>query len=1308
MGAQTTVADAIRQAELDLILDREAGKAHEPPDVWGLALSGGGIRSATFALGVLQVLARKRLLGSFHYLSTISGGGYIGAFVQGLIRRRGFDGAVAVLSSTIQDVAGTKRAPSADTVDENRPILHLREYSNYLSPRKSAVSGDTLGMVGTYVRNVLLVQTQLFALLLSVSLFPLMLYPVMLGGAAGAPRGLLVASGALGAVAALMLGWILWRSNRCRAAVRAGTAATPPASAGTHGAAAGAVDRRDLPSRTVAWVANVAILVLFVSAWLGAAGFWGINTELLGAAGGSLVTEHARKIARAFDIELAAAVAATYFVAWMIWFIAMLVASRRSDAGAPRALGERKLRFVAATMAASLIGGAVIVVTRHLFSAWVGSIGLWQALIIGPTVVLAAVTVIGIFHIGLAGPALTDLQREIWARIGGRAMAFIALAIGVSSAIVIYGPFLARATIWHAEHSTLLTTTGIAGLVTWIVTTGAGVFAAHGQRTNGNVPAERSRSTLLDAVAYVAPWVFLLGLAIGVAFAAQQVLSLVGWQPVDAGFRYRQAGPDEHSYLAIYLANLAGNATQQAPMAGIVAVVALLVWLGLAIAVDLNEFSMNAFYRNRIVRCYLGASNARRVPEPTTNFDPNDDIALADVVALAGADPDANNAVHSRPLFPLVGTTLNLVATRQLDWQDRKGASFCLTPLFSGYVPPPSHPGAETIGDQASPRDKTIASALTLGDAVAISGAAVSPNMGYHSSPAVTFLLALFDARLGWWLRNPNRVPKKPGPPVFSGGWLLAETLGLTNESGSQIYLSDGGHFENLGIYELVRRRCRFILAVDSGADPARDFADLGDAIQKCRTDFGADLEIDTSDLRRGPDGLSRRACAVGTIRYADGERGVLLYLKPSITGAETADVAHYARAHPSFPHEPTSDQFFDEAQFESYRRLGEAIASAALDGALDRANATPTKAAHGQLGLVASPLKERILVELRHAWAAQLPTEGRFSRHAEAMAALFAKQRETPSLAVLDAQMYPAWVDFVEDKDTGATARRTQMPAPKDFRSCFYFCQELIQLMESVYHDMALEKNWQHPDHRGWMNVFRHWSGSPAFRVAWAIGAPTFGRGFVTFCELRLGLTRLDDVLIVRDYAPEPGVDWAGFCAALAGNGTINHVESSVLTSSALNEDADPKRFTLLLLRMKWAPMLKELGGSSKESTLGIAVLEGATLRVLRIQDHLRRMGLGAEFVRRLIMKRRVEAVDVRKGHYGVVGVLGERESREAQRRLECVLARANRIHRERSETASRIARHKQMSRRAAPEAGDGSGLAGSTGQSAGPTTAG
>ncbi|MEI7036482.1 patatin-like phospholipase family protein [Fulvimonas yonginensis] len=148
----TQLGERIKQAELGFIThnDPVLQSGNEWP--WGIALSGGGIRSATFSLGVLQALAENNLLRCFHYLSTVSGGGYAGAFVQGLIQRKGVERARDILASHV------------DREDLQKPVLHLREYSNYLSPRKALLSGDTLGMVGTYIRNVVLIQIQVLAL----------------------------------------------------------------------------------------------------------------------------------------------------------------------------------------------------------------------------------------------------------------------------------------------------------------------------------------------------------------------------------------------------------------------------------------------------------------------------------------------------------------------------------------------------------------------------------------------------------------------------------------------------------------------------------------------------------------------------------------------------------------------------------------------------------------------------------------------------------------------------------------------------------------------------------------------------------------------------------------------------------------------------------------------------------------------------------------------------------------------------------------------------------------------------------------
>jgi hypothetical protein len=200
--------------------------------------------------------------------------------------------------------------------------------------------------------------------------------------------------------------------------------------------------------------------------------------------------------------------------------------------------------------------------------------------------------------------------------------------------------------------------------------------------------------------------------------------------------------------------------------------------------------------------------------------------------------------------------------------------------------------------------------------------------MGYHSSPAVGFIMTLFNARLGSWLGNPGspgkRTWKQPGPQSAIRS-LVKEALGQTSDESEYVYLSDGGHFENLGLYEMVRRRCRFVLALDSGCDPDFTYDDLGNAIRKIRIDLG--IPIDFDDAQSRPLKERRKRCAVGTIRYSavdgPGTDGRLIYLKPMLLGTEPPDVASYAAAHPAFPHQTTAEQWFDESQTESYRSLG-------------------------------------------------------------------------------------------------------------------------------------------------------------------------------------------------------------------------------------------------------------------------------------------------------------------------------------------------------------------------------------------------
>jgi hypothetical protein len=233
---------------------------------------------------------------------------------------------------------------------------------------------------------------------------------------------------------------------------------------------------------------------------------------------------------------------------------------------------------------------------------------------------------------------------------------------------------------------------------------------------------------------------------------------------------------------------------------------------------------------------------------------------------------------------------------------------------------------------------------ISLGTAMAISGAAASPNMGHYTSPAAAFFMTLFDVRLGWWMGNPRHAKRwESSGPRPALGYLVKELVAQSDEESNYTYLSDGGHFENLAMYELVKRRCRFIMVCDSGADRGYVCGDLMRAIEKCRTDFGVDIKISISEIKPKDQCLSVKNFAIGEIHYGPGDQGVLVYVKSSLPvdspdpnspleSRLAAGVRSYADGHPDFPHQSTADQWFDEVQFEAYRALGEYIGSVVGD----------------------------------------------------------------------------------------------------------------------------------------------------------------------------------------------------------------------------------------------------------------------------------------------------------------------------------------------------------------------------------------
>ena len=385
---------------------------------------------------------------------------------------------------------------------------------------------------------------------------------------------------------------------------------------------------------------------------------------------------------------------------------------------------------------------------------------------------------------------------------------------------------------------------------------------------------------------------------------------------------------------------------------------------------------------------------------------------------------------------------------------------------------------------------------------MAISGAAASPNSGYHTSAPMAFLLTVFNLRLGWWVGNPrfSDASCRPGP-VFALKYLFMELTAQTTARTKFVNLSDGGHFDNLGLYELVRRRCRYIVVGDAEEDSQFTFESLGGAIRKCRADFGVEIDINPDPIRAGPDGFSSSHCVVGKIIYPELEQGWaadlhdhglrfpkpkeraqgwLLYLKSSVTGNEPADIAQYRSAHKGFPHEPTLDEFFSESQFESYRRLGlhavrETLAD--IDLEITHANADLCNLFQGLTRKWYAPIK--VTAE-----------EG--ARLTDKYSALMKRLAEDAQLAQDFRPLLPGQLLTTASK------------APLSLAS-LEFGTELLQLIEDVVNLYGFEQdeNFTNPGIEGWVQVFHRWVTFERFFVdVWTPAKDDYQHGFRTFID--------------------------------------------------------------------------------------------------------------------------------------------------------------------------------------------------------------
>jgi hypothetical protein len=318
----------------------------------------------------------------------------------------------------------------------------------------------------------------------------------------------------------------------------------------------------------------------------------------------------------------------------------------------------------------------------------------------------------------------------------------------------------------------------------------------------------------------------------------------------------------------------------------------------LAFVCDINRVSIHAYYRARLACSFLPPVIGRPVPD-------GGELKL-----------DALQPALGAPLH-LINATLNTSTSTNERDRARLGAGFSFSALYSGSQPT----GWRRVNSYAG-------GALSLSNAFTISGAAIDPDTYATNARPIAFLMGLLNVRLGYWAKNPRlgheRNPFLPWWWIF----LLREMLGIRLDAKRRhIHLSDGGGFENLGIYELVRRRVRTIVVCDAGCDPDLTLSDLGRAIERVRADFGAEISLAADQVwAQRSDVMHQTPWLRGSVRYADGSEGTIVYIKPMLCAGLSADIYAYWRANPSFPDEPTSEQFFAEPQFEAYRALGQQI----------------------------------------------------------------------------------------------------------------------------------------------------------------------------------------------------------------------------------------------------------------------------------------------------------------------------------------------------------------------------------------------
>lgn len=796
----------------------------------GLGLSGGGIRSASFSLGVLQALERAKWIHHFDYLSTVSGGGFTGSTLSSALHHARLD--------------GTPFAFSKSATSDAAIVTHLRNQSSYLTQGGFL---DTVRLPAMIVRgfmlNVLALLPWLFLSALATEFYYALAYnnasafryivdfvPMLVGGI---PFALLLLVSPL--VPRLERRAPRWRDRYERA-----------------------------------FAASLVLLVMGASS----------HFVLLVV---NFAIEHPKETKRLLT-------SATTF--WLALFGALLVTYQ--VVAAKNATRARLLRRVV------LIGTGMLV-PLAFFSAYVVF-----------NIHLTPVPFYQDTPSGVSAELVDDLQTLAKsAPLGGETSE---LAISVKRWLEQqgfhpeHGRLAVAPPLGRAEAASLTTTNGTARECIDIVqhcnklercdtcdfasqccwtfrdshsdTTVELSLWGHGETSLRTKPGQVSLSI------HRIPWSSLALPKLAMQFEPTRALvaRLHNGQNRQMWVQYPFDGE-------CWLVSMALGLSLLAFLVGLVT--------------DANGLSLHGFYRDRLARAFVMRGNS----SPTGNFDSASRLLLSDLTPERSGAP-----------YPLLNATLNVSGGLESALRFRRGSSFIFSPQFLG---------SQATGYVATKDMEAADPELTLASATAISAAAAGPSMGSFTSGSLSPLFALLNLRLGYWLRHPQRATsnwlrlRKPG-----NRHILREALGLIDDRGAFVNVSDGGHFENLGAYELIRRKCRLIVVIDSEEDRLGQLKGLTTLMRLARIDFGAMITADLRAFAPGKADEAARPWLLATIHYGvlpDGtdEVGYLLYIKANMVAGAPPYVDAYRAQSPDFPHESTADQFFNEVQFECYRALG-------------------------------------------------------------------------------------------------------------------------------------------------------------------------------------------------------------------------------------------------------------------------------------------------------------------------------------------------------------------------------------------------